>query len=119
MDIESRFLRAMATAIDDYFMGAWPKPDDRAILAIAPELACLLASPKELEEEEENAVSEQRWIPIEDCSPTPSEIGLVWDGQTISFAWCKDGETPFSVEDAVARGITHWMPLPPPPETTP
>ena len=57
----------------------------------------------------------QRWIPIEDCSPTPSEIGLVWDGQAISFAWCKDGETPFSVEDAVARGITHWMPLPAPP----
>jgi hypothetical protein len=42
MDIEMLFLRAMTQAIDDFWLRGGPQPNDQALIAIEPRLACLL-----------------------------------------------------------------------------
>jgi hypothetical protein len=114
MDIETRFIRAMAQAIDDHFLRGGPYPDDTAILAIAPELAGLLASPEELKDEEEGGLE---WIPVSERLP---EIGR----RVLGF-WLSHRGAVQSVRGAIGGWLdddgrptappTHWMPLPEPP----
>jgi len=42
MDIETLFLKAMAQAIDDFWLRGGPQPNDSALIAIEPRLARLL-----------------------------------------------------------------------------
>jgi hypothetical protein len=125
MDIETRFIRAMAQAIDNHFLRGGPYPDDTAILAIAPELTGLLALPEELEDEEEGGME---WIPVTERLPEIGRRTLIYqDGQqhaaTFRPVEYRDGSGTLNLWDGdeceTFSGVTHWMPLPPPPPATP
>jgi Protein of unknown function (DUF551) len=61
------------------------------------------------------------WISVEDRLPELGESVLIWDGQCrrVGF-YLKTGEYYYyweSTDDEYPLDITHWMPLPEPPET--
>jgi hypothetical protein len=57
-----------------------------------------------------------RWIPVAEKLPEGDEV-LYWDGEQVSTFFPCTGDTPEN--EAAARcasfGITHWMPMPIPP----
>ena len=118
MDIETRFIRAMAQAIDNHFLRGGPFPDDTAILAIAPELAGLLASPEELKNEEEGGME---WIPVTERLPEPGVRVLIFcplaDPNEVAAAVLRHDFLWMMDDGGVYGGTepTHWMPLPTPP----
>jgi hypothetical protein len=66
---------------------------------------------------------EMNWIPLKDQKPDITQSGhyLVTDGKTVRPAdWWDEGKKMFWVEGdgwngAFVEGVTHWMPMPPPP----
>jgi len=49
------------------------------------------------------------WISVEDELPERFGQYLGWDGMSVDIEWFVDGEW-------LVGGVTHWMPLPEPPE---
>lgn len=64
----------------------------------------------------------REWQPIETAPRDGADI-LVWDGDNISIAFGRSNGTfehvHFACGDIVESFPTHWMPLPPPPESQP
>jgi hypothetical protein len=114
MGIESVFLRALFQATDNWILRDGPPPNDDAILAIAPELSCLIAA-SEPEEEKDG----MNWISVSERLPDRNEIVLATDQDGVTVGsyspmlddwWTLHG-------DRMAPGavVTNWMPLPKPP----
>lgn len=59
-----------------------------------------------------------RWIAVKDRLPTGSDEVIYWDGEDVSTFIPVTGPDPLysAAERCADYGITHWMPLPPPPE---
>jgi hypothetical protein len=64
-----------------------------------------------------------KWIPIEDA-PEDGEWALVYADGAMNCAFVKRGQLPEDwtgqqCPNIIPRFVTHWMPLPPPPDDTP
>lgn len=60
-------------------------------------------------------VEAMRWLPVETHEPVGEEV-LCWDGTEVSTYFPETGPAPHAGrERAKYLGITHWMPMPPPP----
>ena len=72
----------------------------------------LLADARELLEDQ------PRWIPVEEKLPEDPTDCLVYDGSQVQFCsyYCGTWNTPDCYESQTIDGVTHWMPLPRPPE---
>jgi hypothetical protein len=125
MDIESVFLRAMFQATDNWILRGGPEPNDKAILALAPELAGLIAAAYEPEEDEEDGME---WIPVTERLPELLTEVLGWHPADRVRAWFRHSGQPLNApywelwepqdrecDDCKVKAPTHWMPLPAPP----
>jgi hypothetical protein len=113
MDIESVFLRAMFQATDNWILRGGPEPNDKALLALAPELAGLIAAANEQEDDEDDGME---WTPVSERPPDDLEQCLVARGEDVGIAWWHSGPQKFIHEDIDNAWIpTHWMPLQAPP----
>lgn len=70
-----------------------------------------------------SALREQpRWIPVTERLPEVGEVALVWDGTFRKVArlgkwgWHEEYLPNDENGGAFVNGVTHWMPLPEPPE---
>jgi len=56
--------------------------------------------------------AQPRWIPCSERLPEEFQQVLIWgnQGQAIMSGWC-------AVQEYYAYNVTHWQPLPAPPET--
>ena len=122
MDIESVFLRAMFQATDNWILRGGPEPNDKAILALAPELAGLIAAAYEPEEDEEDGME---WIPVTERLPELLTEVLGWHPADRVRAWFRHSGQPLNApywelwepqdrecDDCKVKAPTHWMPLP-------
>jgi hypothetical protein len=82
MDIESVFLRAMFQATDNWILRGGPEPNDKAILALAPELAGLIAAANEPEDDEE------------DGNVTVTVDGTLTDEERKAIEYCANSVLP-------------------------
>ena len=60
------------------------------------------------------------WIKREICLPTDGEQVIVFAGQAVTAAWFEDyegGLFHLDQERIWDGDVTHWMPLPEPPES--
>lgn len=84
-----------------------------------------------LEQIRNDGYTVQRWIPCSERMPEQSEDGqpngvrcsdcvMITDGRLIHMAYCVNDEWQYAdcgqVSDFVEYAVTHWMPLPLPPE---
>ena len=79
----------------------------------------LIAYVESLELENLQLKEKIRWIPVEERLPEVGEFVLVAEkkgGITESFVDFEDYETRDGIEWFGADEVTHWMPLPEPPE---
>lgn len=66
-------------------------------------------------------VQQMRWIPVEERKPKPSDNPILiyksWDGRAnfIGTAWYSSFHGWIPTNGTKIYGVTHWMPLPPPP----
>ena len=66
-------------------------------------------------------VKQMRWIPVEERKPKPSDNPILiyksWDGRAnfIGTAWYSSFHGWIPTNGTKIYGVTHWMPLPPPP----
>ena len=67
-----------------------------------------------------NGVTVQKWIPVTERLPDNDTYILVTtDGVTASAYWHNDRFYAFTASGVATVGcVTHWMPLPEPPQTT-
>lgn len=93
-------------------------------MALAPELAGFIAAANEPEDDEEDGME---WIPVRERLPEvhvtvlavtrafPQDIRLAQMASHDGVMWrfCDMDD-----DDVDSFGITHWMPLPAPPETS-
>jgi hypothetical protein len=115
MDIESVFLRAMFQATDNWILRGGPEPNDKAILALAPELAGFIAAANEPEDDEEDGME---WIPVRERLPEPGVRVLIFcplaEPNEVAAAVLRH-EGMWRMDDGEVYGETeptHWMPLP-------
>ena len=118
MDIESVFLRAMFQATDNWILRGGPEPNDKAILALAPELAGFIAAANEPEDDEEDGME---WIPVRERLPEPGVRVLIFcplaEPNEVAAAVLRH-EGMWRMDDGEVYGETeptHWMPFPAPP----
>lgn len=71
--------------------------------------------------------SDRRWISVEERLPEEDQCVMVWTGRSVQVAWREHQphyivpKTIWTFGDDVDKGcppqgISHWMPLPEPPE---
>jgi hypothetical protein len=115
MDIESVFLRAMFQATDNWILRGGPEPNDKAILALAPELAGFIAAANEPEDDEEDGME---WIPVRERLPEPGVRVLIFcplaEPNEVAAAVLRH-EGMWRMDDGEVYGETeptHWMSLP-------
>ena len=66
-------------------------------------------------------VQQMRWIPVEERKPKLSDNPILiyksWDGRAnfIGTAWYSSFHGWIPTNGTKIYGVTHWMPLPPPP----
>lgn len=53
------------------------------------------------------------WIPCAERMPEPQTVCIISNGKFVAAAY------PFMLDRGYAESITHWMPLPEPPEVEP
>jgi len=61
------------------------------------------------------------WIPVAERLPESGEMVMVWDYGEHLMAWLNftsNGTAYFSAQGRSNFEVTHWMPLPAPPETS-
>lgn len=58
------------------------------------------------------------WISVKEKLPEDSTDCLVYNGSQVQFCsyYCGTWNTPDCYESETIDGVTHWMPLPAPPE---
>lgn len=57
-----------------------------------------------------------QWISVEDRLPEEDSVVLVFDGLYVWIAYRNHVLGTWNVEGDSVRAVTHWMPLPEPPE---
>ncbi len=62
--------------------------------------------------------AQPRWISVEEKLPEDPGDYLVYDGSNVQFCkyYCSTWNTPDYYESDTIECVTHWMPLPKPPE---
>ena len=68
-----------------------------------------------------NGVTVQQWVPVSERLPEEYETVLTYDGYSVepSVFYGSNGFYELDNEAYPLFGITHWMPLPDPPEVAP
>lgn len=74
--------------------------------------AAILGMKREIERMVVNGT--HRWIPVTERLPREMETVLVTDGKNVGWSFCVNDYG--TMEFYSASTITHWMPLPEPPE---
>ncbi len=82
----------------------------------AEDLSCFILN---LRAEVEDAEEARRWIPVSERLPPNGEVDVLgWDGERIKVVRWQAGHWRSELDEEIAAEtyVTHWMPLPEPPE---